>query len=48
MGKKAVYGALMGLGQGISQYGGALTTDALRVGSDQWRICGSFGRNKLS
>ena len=30
MGKKALYGALMGMGEGISQYGGVLTADELR------------------
>ena len=30
MGKKALYGALMGLGEGISTYGGTLTTQATK------------------
>jgi len=35
MASKAVYGALMGLGEGISGYGKALTTDALRRQADE-------------
>ena len=34
MAKKAWYGALMGVGQGVSTYGAALTTDALREQAD--------------
>ena len=35
MASKAVYGALMGLGQGIAGYGKSLTAEALRRQADE-------------